>query len=201
MLFAILVDFSPLLSARFNSFMIYAWIFAIIRVPRPNASMPNAATREVKCSHLLASVFFKNHRFQLSLCLFGFWSLRFFLLDFHSSETQVIRHVHHHLVIVIDFWLHFQLCADTGQLQSQHTLCNTSMCSECSFRPLMASEMSDHTAGNSDRSGLRLLGSTSRLGADMITSYIPSEWSGIIADTRFNPSRRCAYPGIAQTLA
>ena len=52
--------------------------------------------------------------------------------------------------------------------------------------------MSDHNAGNSALSGLRFSISIPRFGADMITSYFPSE---SIAYTNFSPSGRCAYPG------
>ena len=59
----------------------------------------------------------------------------------------------------------------------------------------MAFGISDQTAGNSDRKGLRFLASTSPIGAGIITLYFPSEGSAILAYTNFNSSGRCAYPG------
>ena len=69
------------------------------------------------------------------------------------------------------------------------------MCSEWFLNPRIAFEMSDHTAGHSVLSGLRFSISIPRFGADMITSYFPSESNAIIAFTNFSPSGRCAYPG------
>ena len=75
------------------------------------------------------------------------------------------------------------------------TSSNTNMCSAWSLNPLIAFEISDHTAGSSALSGLRFSISIMRLGADMITSYFPSESKVTIAYTNFSPSGRCAYPG------
>ena len=69
------------------------------------------------------------------------------------------------------------------------------MCSAWSLNPLIAFEISDHTAGSSALSGLRFSISIMRFGADMITSNFPSESKVTIAYTNFNPSGRHAYPG------
>ena len=75
------------------------------------------------------------------------------------------------------------------------TSSNTSMCSAWSLNPLIVFEISDHTAGSSALSGLRFSISIMRFGADMITSYFPSESKVTMAYTNFNPSGRHAYPG------
>ena len=75
------------------------------------------------------------------------------------------------------------------------TSSNTDMCSAWSLNPLIAFEISDHTAGSSALSCLRFSISIMRFGADMITSYFPSESKVTIAYTNFNPSGRHAYPG------
>ena len=81
-------------------------------------------------------------------------------------------------------------------LQFRITPSSTSMRSEWSYNHLMAFEISDYTAGNSDQRGFRFLNNfTSRFEAGMITSYFPSERSVIIAYTSFNPSGRCANSG------
>ena len=69
------------------------------------------------------------------------------------------------------------------------------MCSAWSLNPLIAFEISDHTAGSSALCGLSISISIMRFGADMITSYFPSESKATIAYTNFSPSGRCAYPG------
>ena len=68
------------------------------------------------------------------------------------------------------------------------------MCSAWSLNLLIAFEISDHTAGSSALSGLRFSISIMRFGADMITSYFPSESQVTIAYTNFSPSGRHAYP-------
>ena len=75
------------------------------------------------------------------------------------------------------------------------------MCSEWSLNPLIAFEMSDHTAGISALSGLRFSISISRFEADMITSYFPSESKVTIAYANFSPSGRRAYPGDSANTA
>ena len=75
------------------------------------------------------------------------------------------------------------------------TSSNSNMCSAWSLNPLIAFEISDHTAGSSALSGLRFSISIMRFGADMITSYFPSESKVTIAYTNFNLSGRHAYPG------
>ena len=121
----------------------------------------------------------QNHSFHVSFCLFGVLSLRFFLFDFHLSELLVIRHIHYHLVIV--FLGFIFSCLLKLNSSNSNTSSITSMCSECFFSILMAFDISDHTAGNFDRSGLRFLASISQFGKGMITSYLPSEKSAIIA--------------------
>ena len=64
-----------------------------------------------------------------------------------------------------------------------------------SLNPLNAFEISDHTAGSSALSGLRFSISIMRFGADMITSYFPSESKATIAYTNFSPFGRYEYPG------
>ena len=68
------------------------------------------------------------------------------------------------------------------------------MCSEWSLNPLIAVDISDHTAGNSALSGIKLLASTSRFGGRSHQN-LPSESSATLAYPDFNPSGRCAYPG------
>ena len=75
------------------------------------------------------------------------------------------------------------------------TSSNTNMCSAWSLNPLIAFEISEHTAGSSALSGLRFSISIMRFGADMITLYFPSESKVTIAYTNFSPSGRCAYHG------
>ena len=75
------------------------------------------------------------------------------------------------------------------------TLSNANMCSAWSLKPLIAFEISDHTAGSSALSGLRFSISIMRFGADMITSYFLTESKVTIAYTNLSPSGRCAYPG------
>ena len=81
------------------------------------------------------------------------------------------------------------------------TSSNTSMCSEWSLNPLIEFEITDHTAGSSVLSGLRFSISISRFGADIITSYFPSESKATIANTNFSQSGRRAYPGDSANTA
>ena len=129
----------------------------------------------------------QNHRFQVIFRFFGVLSLLSFF-NLHSSEPQVIGHgLYHPMSLSIPgFSLSCPLKLDSS---NPSTSSSTSMCSEWSLNPLMAFEISDHAAGNSALGGLRFLASTSRYGADMITSYFPSN-----TYTNFNPSGSYAYP-------
>ena len=132
-------------------------------------------------------------------------SLEFFLLS--SSSIISIPRNHKSLdIATITRWsssfsglsLSCRLKLDSS---NPSTSTNTNMCSEWSLNPRIAIEMSEHTACNSALSGLRFSISILRFGADMITSYFPSESNATIAYTNFSPSGRCAYPGDSANTA
>ena len=120
-LFTKLAYFSSAFSARFTSFTREAWIFLIITGPRSKASVPIAAIRGVKCSHLLASGFCsQDHCLKVSSRLLGVLPSFSFLFFFHSSEPQVVRHRHYYSMVIVNSWSQFESSAEFGQFEPHY---------------------------------------------------------------------------------
>ena len=137
------VEFCSSDSAAFNFFTMYTWIFAIIGGPRSKASMPNAAARVAKSSLLFTTgLVLKTMAYRLAFVSLGFCFL------FLPPGLQFLGTADH-LIYTLLSDDHPQLLASfllPAPIATLHQIL------PCSFRPLMAFEVSDHAAGNSARS-------------------------------------------------